>query len=134
MNVLVTHTHASKFLNGFFSFLVVVVVPTSPSGWFHDGSVGGIGVCYLSLQMILHRLGALGSSFTSSPFSILFISSSGHLFSLPPSSRWCLKGRKKKKKMEGGGFFIILSSVSFKSSVTRQLLLFFLSFDHQHEE
>lgn len=122
--------HTSKFLNGFFW---VVVVPDSPSGCFHDGSVGGIGVCYLSLQMILYRLRALGS-FTSSPFSysLHFISSPGHLFSLlyprVPGGAWRERRRWK------GGFFIILSSVSFKSSVTQQLLLFFLSFDHQHEE
>ena len=121
------HTHRSFWMD--FFFFSVVVVPTSPSGWFHDGSVGGIGVCYLSLQMILHRLGALGS-FTSSPF-LFFSYRLLAIFLPPPVFQVVLEGRKKKME---GGFFIILSSVSFKSSVTRQLLLFFLSFDHQHEE
>ncbi len=93
---------SSKFFKWFFFFFffwVVVVVPTSPSGWFHDGSVGGIGVCYLSLQMILHRLGALGS-FTSSPF-LFFSYRPLAIFLPPPVFQVLLEGRKKK--MEGGG-------------------------------
>jgi hypothetical protein len=81
-------------------------------------SIGGFGV-------VVHEF-----SFFYSFHIILWPS-----FLPPPVFQVVLEREKEEEDgRRGGGFFIILSSVSFKSSVTRQLLLFFLSFDHQHEE
>ena len=88
-----------------------------PAG--HDGSVGGIGVLFKlanDAPSIGRRAGVVQDLFSS--FLLSSPGISGSLLSFPPFSRW-LQGEGR-----GSSSF---SSVSFKSSVTRQLPFSYLT-------